>query len=38
MLITLLTRLRKLGYSVAGAIGAAWTVSHFARSQVVTDD
>jgi protein ImuB len=39
MLRTLLTRLRNLGYSVAGAIaptiGAAWAVSHFARSQVV---
>lgn len=40
MLRTLLTRLRALGYTVAGAvaptIGAAWAVSHFARSQVVT--
>lgn len=39
MLRTLLTRLRDLGYTVAGAIapsiGAAWAVSHFARSQVV---
>ncbi|WP_108396692.1 Y-family DNA polymerase [Devosia submarina] len=39
MLRTLLTRLRELGYSVAGAIaptiGAAWAVSHFARSQIV---
>jgi protein ImuB len=39
MLRTLLTRLRDLGYSVAGAIaptiGAGWAVSHFARSQVV---
>lgn len=39
MLRTLLERLRALGYSVAGAIaptiGAAWAVSHFARSQVV---
>ena len=39
MLRTLLTRLRALGYTVAGAIaptiGAAWAVSHFARSQVV---
>ena len=39
MLRLLLTRLRDLGYSVAGAIaptiGAAWAVSHFARSQVV---
>ena len=39
MLRLLLTRLRELGYTVAGAIaptiGAAWGVSHFARSQVV---
>jgi protein ImuB len=39
MLRTLLTRLRTLGYTVAGAvaptIGAAWAVSHFARSQVI---
>lgn len=39
MLRTLLTRLRELGYTVSGAvaptIGAAWAVSHFARSQVV---
>ena len=39
MLRTLLTRLRDLGYTVSGAvaptIGAAWGVSHFARSQVV---
>lgn len=39
MLRTLLTRLRDLGYTVAGAIaptiGAGWAVSHFARSQVV---
>ncbi|WP_332701724.1 Y-family DNA polymerase [Devosia sp.] len=39
MLRSLLTRLRDLGYTVAGAvaptIGAAWAVSHFARSQVV---
>lgn len=39
MLRHLLSRLRGLGYSVAGAIastiGAAWAVSHFARSQVV---
>lgn len=39
MLRTLLTRLRMLGYTVAGAIaptiGAAWAVSHFARSRVV---
>ena len=42
MLRTLLTRLRTLGYTVAGAIastiGAAWAVSHFARSQVVPAD
>lgn len=41
MLRELLTRLRLLGYTVAGAvastIGAAWAVSHFARSQVVED-
>ncbi len=39
MLRLLLDRLRKLGYTVAGAIaptiGAAWAISHFARSQVV---
>ena len=39
MLRLLLGRLRALGYTVAGAIaptiGAAWAVSHFARSQVV---
>ena len=39
MLRLLLTRLRDLGYTVAGAIaptiGAAWGISHFARSQVV---
>ncbi|HTO28557.1 MAG TPA: DNA polymerase Y family protein, partial [Devosia sp.] len=39
MLRLLLTRLRDLGYTVAGAvaptIGGAWAVSHFARSQVV---
>jgi protein ImuB len=39
MLRLLLKRLRELGYAVAGAIaptiGAAWAVSHFARSQVV---
>ncbi|WP_152558299.1 DNA polymerase Y family protein [Devosia sp. LC5] len=39
MLAMLLTRLRELGYAVSGAIaptiGAAWAVSHFARSQVV---
>ena len=39
MLRLLLTRLRDLGYTVAGAvaptIGAAWAVSHFARSQVL---
>ena len=42
MLRTLLTRLRDLGYTVAGAIaptiGAAWGISHFARSQVVEAD
>ena len=42
MLRLLLTRLRELGYTVAGAvastIGAAWAVSHFARSQVVPPD
>ncbi len=41
MLRLLLHRLRTLGYTVAGAIaptiGAAWAVSHFARSQVVSD-
>ncbi|MEO5807870.1 DNA polymerase Y family protein [Devosia sp.] len=39
MLRLLLTRLRTLGYAVAGAVastvGAAWAASHFARSQVV---
>ena len=39
MLRHLLDRLRTLGYAAAGAvastIGAAWGVSHFARSQVV---
>ncbi len=39
MLRHLLARLRALGYSVSGAvaptIGAAWAISHFARSQVV---
>ncbi len=42
MLRLLLTRLRTLGYTVAGAIaptiGAAWAISHFARSQVVGAD
>ncbi|KKC35163.1 hypothetical protein WH87_18090 [Devosia epidermidihirudinis] len=42
MLRLLLSRLRDLGYTVAGAIaptiGAAWAVSHFARSQVVEAD
>lgn len=42
MLRHLLLRLRKLGYRVAGTIaptiGAAWAVSHFARSQVVADE
>lgn len=41
MLRLLLSRLRDLGYTVAGAIaptiGAAWAVSHFARSQVVAE-
>ncbi len=40
MLRLLLTRLRKLGYRVAGAIaptiGAAWAVSHFDRSRIVS--
>lgn len=40
MLRRLLERLRKLGYGVEGAIaptiGAAWAVSHFARSQIIT--
>lgn len=39
MLRTLIIRLRKLGYRVSGAIaptiGAAWAISHFARSRVV---
>ncbi|WEK04271.1 MAG: DNA polymerase Y family protein [Candidatus Devosia phytovorans] len=39
MLELLLTRLRNLGYTTSGAvaptIGAAWAISHFARSQVV---
>jgi len=39
MLRSLLTRLRSLGYAVHGAIaptiGAAWALSHFARSQVL---
>lgn len=42
MLRMALTRLRMLGYTVAGAIaptiGAAWAVSHFARSQVVEQE
>ncbi len=42
MLRTLLTRLRALDYTVAGAvaptIGAAWAISHFAHSQVVASD
>ena len=42
MLRHLLTRLRGLGYTVAGAIaptiGAAWAFSHYARSQVVDSD
>lgn len=40
MLRLVLMRLRALGYTVAGAIaptiGAAWAVSHYARSQVVS--
>ncbi|MGV3574498.1 MAG: Y-family DNA polymerase [Devosia sp.] len=39
MLRTLLSRLRKLNYTVTGAIastiGAAWAVSHFAKSRIV---
>ena len=39
MLRLLLNRLRALGYTVLGAVastmGAAWAVSHFARSQIV---
>ncbi|QQR39163.1 Y-family DNA polymerase [Devosia rhizoryzae] len=42
MLRLLLTRLRDLGYSVSGAIaptiGAAWGISHFAKSQIVEVD
>ncbi|KRA95709.1 hypothetical protein ASD83_18890 [Devosia sp. Root685] len=42
MLSKLIIRLRALGYRVSGAIaptiGAAWAISHFARSQVVGDD
>lgn len=42
MLRQLLGRLRALGYVVSGAIastiGAAWAVSHFARSQVLTEE
>ncbi|HTM77674.1 MAG TPA: DNA polymerase Y family protein [Devosia sp.] len=42
MLRLLLSRLRALGYTVSGAIastiGAAWAVSHFARSQIVPSD
>lgn len=42
MLRMMLNRLRDLGYTVTGAIastiGAAWAVSHFARSTVVTPD
>ena len=42
MLRQLLARLRALGYVAAGAIaptiGAAWAISHFARSQVLADD
>lgn len=39
MLRTLLARLRRLGYTVSGAIaptiGAAWAVSHFGRSTII---
>lgn len=42
MLRELINRLRKLDYRVSGAIaptiGAAWAVSHFAKSQVVEDE
>lgn len=42
MLHGLLTRLRALGYTVAGAVastlGAAWATCHFARSQVVAPE
>jgi len=42
MLRLLLSRLRAVGYSAAGAIaptiGAAWAVSHFARSQIIASD
>jgi len=42
MLTLALNRLRSRGYAVAGAIaptiGAAWALSHFARSQVVEGD
>lgn len=42
MLRMVLSRLRNLGYTVSGAIaptiGAAWAVSHFARSQMVADE
>lgn len=42
MLRALMRRLQSLGYAVAAAIaptiGAAWAVSHFARSQVVEGD
>lgn len=42
MLRELIIRLRTLNYRVAGAIaptiGAAWAVSHFAKSQVVEDE
>ena len=42
MLRELIIRLRQLGYRVSGAIaptiGAAWAISHFAKSQVVEDD
>src|SRR5690606_29116801 len=42
MLRLLLSRLFALNYTVSGAIaptiGAAWAISHYARSQVVTDE
>lgn len=42
MLRHVLDRLRRLGYQVGGAIaptiGAAWGISHFARSQVVSPE
>ncbi|MHA6299441.1 Y-family DNA polymerase [Devosia sp. CAU 1758] len=42
MLRMVLNRLRGLGYTVSGAIastiGAAWAISHFARSRIVASD